>query len=135
MKLIYVAHPFGGDPANLQRARRWYFWLVTEFPRNAYECSWIVSSEVLDDSDPFVRRAALERDFEIVRKCDALLFVGGDITEGMRAEAQLARVVLDLSMIGDEPPEVGSHAWITTPQIGLAAGVLDDAFKPREQGR
>lgn len=127
MKLIYMAHPFGGDPRNLERAKRWYLWLVREFPRNAYECSWLVSCELLDDSDPFVRRAALARDFEIVRKCDALLFVGGEITKGMRAEAQLACAVLDLSMIGPEPPEVGSHAWITEPMIGLAAGVLDGA--------
>ena len=132
MKLIYVAHPFGGDPANLQRVRRWYFWLVSEFPRNAYICQWVIECELLDDADPEVRAAALERDCAIVKRCDAVVLVGGHISPGMRQEADAGRAVLDLTPIGDEPPEVGSHAWITNSQIGLIAGTLDDAFKTKE---
>ncbi len=132
MKLIYMAHPFGGDPRNLDRAKRWLAWLVAEFPRNAYICHWVLECEFLDDSDPAVRGAALERDCEIVSRCDAVLLVGGTISAGMKQEADRARAVLNLSMIGTEPPEVGSHAWITTGKIGLVAGVLDSAFRSME---
>lgn len=131
MKLIYVAHPFGGDPRNLDRAKRWYTWLIREFPRNAYVCQWVIDCELLDDSDPAVLEPSLARQCEIVRRCDAILLVGGSIAPGMKQEARAAMAVLDLSMIGADPPEVGSHAWITTAQIGLVAGVLDDAFKAR----
>lgn len=129
MKLIYVAHPFGGDRANLERARRWYLWLVREFPRNAYECSWIVSGELLDDDDPQVREDAIARACEIASRCDAVLLVGGHVANGMRREADAGKAVLDLTAIGDEPPERGTHAWIATPEIGLVAGVLDGAFR------
>ncbi len=129
MKLIYMAHPFGGDPANLERARRWFAWLCREFPRNAYICNWIIECEIFDDADPEQRAASLARQCEIARRCNAVLLVGGDISPGMMQEARAAGSVLDLSMIGDEPPEVGSHGWITTPEIGRVAGVLDVAFK------
>lgn len=129
MKLIYVVHPFGGNPANLERARRWYRWLVSEFPRNAYVCQWVFECEVLDLGDDAVSEFGLERDIEVLSRCDAVLLVGGEVTLGMQQRANVALVVLDLTMIGDEPPEVGSHAWITTAQIGLVAGVLDSAFR------
>ena len=131
MKLIYLAHPFGGDPRNLDRARRWFAWLCREFPSNAYVCNWIIECELFDDADPQQRATSLARQCEIARRCDAIVLVGGKITPGMKQEAAAAIAVLDLSMIGDDPPEVGSHAWITTAQIGLVAGVLDHAFRAR----
>ena len=131
MKLIYVAHPFGGELNDLRRARRWWYWLVREFPENAYECSWFTSAELLDDGDPEVRALALDRCCEIAQRCDAVLLVGGHLTSGMEREAGVAPAVLDLLKLGVEPPKVGSHAWITTSEIGLVAGVLDAAFKPR----
>lgn len=133
MKLIYMAHPFGGDPRNLDRAKRWYTWLVREFPRNAYQCQWVIECELFGIGETNSAGPAFTRGLEVVRRCDAVVLVGGRISDGMKQEARAAIAVLDLSMIGDEPPEVGSHAWIRTPQIGLVAGVLDSAFAQRPQ--
>lgn len=125
MKLIYMAHPFGGDPRNLGRAHLWYAWLLSEFPRNAYTANWIVEGELLDDTEPVIRAAALLRACEIVRRCDALVLVGGRIMSGMKQEADVARAVIDLTPIGMLPPKAGLHGWITTRKLGLAAGALE----------
>jgi hypothetical protein len=106
MRLVYMAHPFRGDLTALSRARRWYRWLHGALHASVggmgVLAPWIVAADVLSDVEE--RAAAMECNVEVVRRCDVVVLVGGEISPGMRDEAGAARAVLDLTSLGLEPP-------------------------------
>jgi hypothetical protein len=110
MRIHYVAHPVAGDvPANLARALRWLKWLADRDHDTTYIAPWIaaiMSGE--DDSDPYARTRGLRHDCNVVRRCDAIVLVGGRVSSGMAIERSTAITmgidVIDLTDLGDEPP-------------------------------
>lgn len=114
MKVIYVAHPVGcGEDrdANLERARRWLAWLLVAFPDWALNISWLPYCEVMDESPPN-RDRGMRDNFAQIRQCDAIVLVGGRVSDGMQRELRAARSrymdVIDLTSLGSEPPSLPS---------------------------
>lgn len=117
MRLVYMAHPFGGEAANLKRARRWFVWLLRNFgDRHAFVANWILECEALDDRDPLVREQALQRDELLAGRCDACVLVGGHMSVGMQREASVVWgrgcPVYDLTSLGNEPPRWAVKPWL-----------------------
>lgn len=100
----YMAAPYGGNPANLARARRWHEFLQAELPEHAVIAPWLDSCEAEEGVDGG-REAGIERMCGIIRTlCDGVILVGGRISEGMALEAAAARNVWDRTSLGEEPP-------------------------------
>ena len=111
MPVIYLAHPLSGDvAANLARAQRWVRYLETEHCV-AVVASWITECQIWDDDNAEHRAAGLRRDCAVLARCDEVWLVGGRISNGMAYEAAYARQceipVVDMTSLGDEPPEIG----------------------------
>lgn len=106
MKIAYVAHKYGGDPKNLDRADRWVSWLFrTHFPTYGFVAPWISVCRSIPET-PENREMGLAFDCQLVAQADEIWLVGGTISDGMRREAACAKVVVDLTHLGDEPPAV-----------------------------
>jgi hypothetical protein len=105
MRVLYLAHPVSGDvPGNLLRARRWLRWAQTAFSSCVVIAPWILALELGDDdANPEHRERGLARDEAVVARCDAVLLVGGRVSEGMAREAKVAKAVVDLTWMGVEP--------------------------------
>lgn len=115
MRLIYVAHPCGSpaeQPANLARCKRWLRWLIltSSLPdQMAFLCPWLHELELQlahpGELPVWHRAAIMDRCIAVAARCDGLVLVGGRISPGMQREADVAPSVLDLTHLGDEPPE------------------------------
>lgn len=109
-RVAYMAHPFGGDPANLARAKRWLRYLVRANPHIDFCAPWIPLCEVLNDASPLERERMLSFDCRIVAVCHAIFLVGGRISAGMQKELEAAWdakiPIVDLNSLGEEPPVV-----------------------------
>ena len=108
MRLIYVAHPYSGNRANLERARRWLAWLWRDSPPDVgYVADWIFACEILPET-PENRARGLAFDAALVSVCDEFVMVGGTISPGMHREHMAARAaglrIFDLTHLGPEPP-------------------------------
>lgn len=120
-EVVYLAHPLGGEvDANAARARRWLRWLMDREPDVAFCCPWLPFVDVgypdekrgpgaIDpDSMPEYRNRCLRDDIAIARLCGGIVLVGGRVSPGMQQEADAVResggFVIDLTMLGDEPP-------------------------------
>lgn len=107
--LIYVAHPFGGDRSNLDRAEAWIAFLCQRFDA-LFWAPWIPLCRHWPDSGDS-RKQGLELDLDAVRRSDGLVMVGGTVSPGMRLERAEARVTWDWSMILN-PQDVGENNCI-----------------------
>lgn len=92
MRLVYMAHPFGGDPENLLRAKSWLRWAADKARRQGafVVAPWIPLCETHSDSDSKLRAFMLDGDCETVRRCDALWLVGPFVSAGMARERDAA---------------------------------------------
>lgn len=109
--IIYMAHPVGHDPErdeNLARARRWFRWLLDEYPQDAIAVPWLAYCSALDET-PANRERGIRDDLAQLRRCDAIALVGGRLSPGMAAERDVAVInglkVIDLRHLGAEPPK------------------------------
>ena len=112
MRIVYVAAPLNaptreGIEVNRARASRWVAWAARQGV--APIATWITLSGQWDES-PENRERGLRIDFALIERCDALWLVGGRVSQGMRLEAEHARIfgvpVVDLTEYGPEPPEL-----------------------------
>lgn len=107
MKVVYMAHPYGGRAENLRRARRWVRWIEQHYGV-AVVANWIIECEIWDDASPAERKAGLARDIAVIERCDEIWAVGGAISSGMTVEIHAAGSVgvplMKLTHLGDEPP-------------------------------
>ncbi len=120
-----MAHPLGaatpaGITANLERARRWFKWLLETFPTVDFSANWILWCEALDDMNHAHRARGLAFDDEEIKRMDAFWMVGGRISSGMARGRGIAlahgKRVVDLTHLGAEPPgELSPDA-----RVGLA---------------
>lgn len=107
MRVLYLAHPVSGDvAANVERGKRWLRWAQRVFSGCAVIAPWMQAIEVIgdDDANPEHRERGLRRDEAVVACCDGVILVGGRVSAGMARERAAARHVIDLTLLGDEPP-------------------------------
>lgn len=108
LRVAYMAHPYGGDPDNLIAAQQWLKWLIKVRPEFAWNVPWIPYCQVLDDENPADRQRGIRDDLEILSRCDAIVLVGGNITQGMAKEVEVAKTadleIIDLTHLGKAPP-------------------------------
>ena len=93
---------------NLARAKRWLRALQDAFPTTAIIAPWITVCEIYDDANPDDRAENLLRGCYVLGRCDAIVLVGGRISNGMRIEMDHAILaglnVYDLTHLGMDPP-------------------------------
>ena len=90
MAMIYVSHKFGGDPANMERAKKITHDLQVNDQENCYICPLIAFSHLGYNE--------IEHDEEMALCIDLLsvsdiLIVASDVSDGVKEEIDFARMV------------------------------------------
>lgn len=90
MATIYVSHKFGGDPANMERAKKITHDLQIENPTHCFVCPLLAFSHLqygeigYDDE--------IELCLDLLSLCDYLI-VASDVSQGVQKEIDFARMV------------------------------------------
>ena len=90
MATIYVSHKFGGDPANMERAKKITHDLQIENPTHCFICPILAFSHLqygeigYDDE--------IELCLDMLSLCDTLI-VASDVSQGVQKEIDFARMV------------------------------------------
>ena len=90
MATIYVSHKFGGDPANMERAKKITHDLQIENPTHCFVCPLLAFSHLqygeigYDDE--------IELCLDLLSLCDTLI-VASDVSKGVQKEIDFARMV------------------------------------------
>ena len=90
MATIYVSHKFGGDPANMERAKKITHDLQIENPTHCFICPLLAFSHLqygeigYDDE--------IELCLDLLSLCDTLI-VASDVSKGVQKEIDFARMV------------------------------------------
>ena len=90
MAMIYVSHKFGGDPANMERAKKITHDLQVDDPENCYICPLMAFSHLGYNEIGHDEEMAMCID--LLSVSDALI-VASDISEGVQEEIDFARLV------------------------------------------
>ena len=88
--LVYVAHRYGGDPANLERAKKITHDLQVTDLDNCYICPLLTFSHLKYGEIGYDEE--LELCLDILSASDVLL-VASDISKGVQKEIDFARMV------------------------------------------
>jgi hypothetical protein len=94
MRVIYIAHPIGGDvKGNVERILRIVAEINLTMPDVVPFVPYLPDVLALDDSDPILRERCISNDRELFdrRAMDAVWLYGDRISTGMAAEIALAR--------------------------------------------
>ena len=90
MATIYVSHKFGGDPSNMERAKKITHDLQIENPTHCFICPLLAFSHLqygeigYDDE--------IELCLDLLSLCDTLI-VASDVSQGVQKEIDFARMV------------------------------------------
>ena len=90
MATIYVSHKFGGDPANMEKAKKITHDLQIENPTHCFICPLLAFSHLqygeigYDDE--------IELCLDLLSLCD-ILIVASDVSQGVQKEIDFARIV------------------------------------------
>ena len=90
MAIYYVSHRYGGDPANIERAKKITHDLQVNDPENCYICPLMAFSHLGYNEIGYDEEIALCID--LLSVSDVLIVVS-DISEGVQKEIDLARMV------------------------------------------
>ena len=90
MAVIYVSHKFGGDSANMERAKQITHDLQVNDPENCYICPLLAFSDLEYNEIGYDAEMALCIDLLSVAD---VLIVASDISEGVQKEIDFARLV------------------------------------------
>ena len=90
MAMIYVSHKFGGDPANMERAKKITHDLQVADLDNCYICPLLTFSHLKYGEIGYDEE--LELCIDILSVADVLI-VASDISEGVQKESDFARLV------------------------------------------
>ena len=116
MRIIYLAHPYGGVPANLERAQRWYTWIYRTQKGVVPVADWIITCMALDDRSDADRALGMRGNKAIIAICDEVWLTGGRISSGMQEEADFAAEcgvkIVNLVAMGYEPPPINTPVVI-----------------------
>jgi hypothetical protein len=98
--LVYVAHRYGGDPANIERAKKITHDLQVTDLDNCYICPLLAFSHLKYGEIQYENEIALC--FDILEMCDKLI-VASEVSQGVKLEIELAE---GLKNSNGEPMEV-----------------------------
>lgn len=90
MALYYVSHRFGGDPANIERAKKITHDLQVADLDNCYICPLLTFSHLKYGEIGYEQE--IEICLDLLSVCDCLI-VASDISEGVQKEIDFARLV------------------------------------------
>ena len=90
MAMIYVSHKFGGDPANMERAKKITHDLQVNDPENCYICPLTAFSHLGYNEIGHDEEMALCIDLLSVSD---ILIVASDVSDGVKEEIDFARIV------------------------------------------
>ena len=90
MALYYVAHRFGGDTSNIERAKKITHDLQVNDLKNCYVCPLLAFSHLTYGEIGYEEEMQLCEDLLVL--CDKLI-VASDISEGVQKEIDFARLV------------------------------------------
>lgn len=88
--LVYVASKFGGDPANIERARKITHDLQVKDLANCYICPLLTFSHL--EYGEIGYENEIELCLDILQNCDKLI-VASEISRGVQAEINFAKLV------------------------------------------
>ena len=90
MAICYVSHRYGGDPANMERAKKITHDLQVDDPENCYICPLMAFSHLGYNEMGYDEEMALCIDLLSVAD---VLIVASDISKGVQEEIDFARMV------------------------------------------
>ena len=90
MAMIYVSHKFGGDPANMERAKKITHDLQVDDPENCYICPLIAFSHLGYNEIGYDEE--MELCIDLLSVSDVLI-VASDISKGVQKEIDFAKMV------------------------------------------
>ena len=90
MSMIYVSHKFGGDPANMERAKKITHDLQVNDPENCYICHLLAFSHLVYNEMGYDEEMALCIDLLSVSD---VLIVASDVSDGVQKEIDFAKMV------------------------------------------
>ena len=90
MAMIYVSHKFGGDPANMERAKKITHDLQVNDPENCYICPLMALSHLAYNEIGYDEEMALCIDLLSVSD---VLIVASDVSDGVQKEIDFAKMV------------------------------------------
>ena len=88
--LVYVAHRYGGDPANIVRAKKITHDLQVADLDNCYICPLLTFSHLKYGGIGYEQE--MEICLDLLSVCDCLI-VASDISDGVKKEIDFARLV------------------------------------------
>ena len=88
--ILYISHKYGGDPANIERAKKITHDLQTNDLENAYICPLLAFSNL--EYNEIGYDAEMELCIDLLSVSDVLI-VASDISEGVQKEIDFARMV------------------------------------------
>ena len=90
MAMIYVSHKFGGDPANMERAKKITHDLQVDDPENCYICPLMAFSHLEYNEMGYDEEMALCIDLLSVSD---VMIVARDVSKGEQKEIDFAKMV------------------------------------------
>jgi hypothetical protein len=90
MAVYYVAHKYGGDPQNLERAKKITHELQVNDLENCYICPLIAFAHLGYNEIGFDEEMELCKD--LLTLCDGLI-IASDISKGVQMELDFAKLV------------------------------------------
>ena len=90
MATIYVSHKFGGDPANIERAKKITHDLQVADLDNCYICPLLAFSHLNYGEIGYEQE--MEICLDLLSVCDYLI-VASDVSDGVQKEIDFARMV------------------------------------------
>ena len=90
MATVYVSHKFGGDPDNMERAKRITHNLQIENPESCFICPLLAFSHLQYGEIGHV--SEIELCLDLLSLCDTLI-VASDVSDGVQKEIDFARMV------------------------------------------
>ena len=88
--ILYISHKYGGDPANIDRAKKITHDLQVNDPENCYICPLLAFSDLKYNEIGY--DAEMELCIDLLSVSDVLI-VAIDISEGVQKEIDFARMV------------------------------------------
>lgn len=92
-KLIYIAHPIGGDVENnIKKVKQILKNLIDTMDANKYTfvAPYLSYLEILDDSKPEDRKKGMMMSNHVLEKCDEMWIFGDVISKGIQEEIEHA---------------------------------------------
>ena len=88
--ILYISHKFGGDPANMERAKKITHDLQLNDPENCYICPLLAFSHL--EYNEIGYDEEMELCIDLLSVSDVLI-VASDISDGVQKEIDFAKMV------------------------------------------